>query len=116
MAGHLEGMLEIARTRSMSPALRALFLAGARVDNKRLRASRTQFVAEMFAYCGEVDEAVARVAESVEAGLGDAAWLERCPLLLPLRDDPKFRELAAVIRDRAAAVREAIASGQRLSA
>jgi hypothetical protein len=49
---------------------------------------------------------------SVDAGLHDVCWIERCPAIESLRAMPAFEPLAVTVRDRAktivAAIREAM--------
>lgn len=67
-----------------------------------------QMHAELFAFFGQREQAVRSVARSVDAGLTDLLWLERCPLLAPLADDPRMAALRGVVYSRAFAVREAL--------
>jgi len=72
--------------------------------NARRRAVNAQFVAEFLAHAHQLDRALGYVEIAVAAGLHDRSWIERCPLLAPLRDRPRFHELAAVVATRADAV------------
>lgn len=69
-----------------------------------------QMHAELFAFFGQREQAVRSVARSVDAGLTDLLWLERCPLLLPLAEDPRMLALRQVVYSRAFAVREALSA------
>ena len=70
----------------------------------RLRASQSQFYAEYLAVKGKLDHALGYIAQSVSAGLYDYCWIERCPVLAPLRDRPEFQAQAAIVRERAKAM------------
>ncbi len=74
----------------------------------RMQATRAQFMAEFLLFADDPDEALGWIERSVDSGLQDHLWLERCPLLAPLRDRPRFRELAAVVAERARAVVAAV--------
>lgn len=56
----------------------------------RFHASLQQRVAELLVRSGEPDAALDLVATAGEGALTDLAWLDRCPLLDGLRDDPRF--------------------------
>jgi eukaryotic-like serine/threonine-protein kinase len=53
---------------------------------------------------GHVGHAWAMLDEAVAQGLIDLAWLDHLPLLAPLRGDPRFTALRAVVAARAAPV------------
>jgi serine/threonine-protein kinase len=75
-----------------------------------MRASRLQFLAEFILFVGDHDAGLTWVERAVEAGLQDFIWLERCPLLGPLRDRPRFQELVDQLRERATAVLASVRS------
>ena len=60
------------------------------------------FLAVIHAYLGETEEAMAQVAEAVRIGDAWVCWLVVDPQLDALRDDPRFRELAARTNNPAA--------------
>ena len=68
-----------------------------------------QMHAELFAFFGQREQAVRSIARSVDAGLTDLLWLERCPLFAPLQGEPRLAALRQVVYSRAFAVREALA-------
>jgi len=69
-----------------------------------------QMHAELAAVYGQGEQAVRSVARSIDAGLTDLAWLERCPLLTGLSHDPRMMALHRVLYARALAVRDALQS------
>jgi serine/threonine-protein kinase len=75
-----------------------------RSGGSRLRASQSQFYAEYLAVKGKLDRALEYIAVSVTSGLYDYCWIERCPVLAPLRNLPEFQAHAAVVRGRANAM------------
>ena len=66
--------------------------------------------AELFATYGQTEQTVRSVARSIDAGLTDLAWLERCPPILLLAKDPRMVALHRVVYGRALAVRDALSS------
>lgn len=84
---------------------RALATTG---EAPRLLSLKRQFGTELFAYVGDVDEAFEHLRHGVEAGLIDISWLDRCPLLAPLRNDVRFQAARSVVQDRAARVLDAL--------
>jgi serine/threonine-protein kinase len=79
----------------------------------RWRAAQTQYIAEMYASVGMHDRAIGMVRVSIDSGLHDICWIDRCPAIEPLRSHPDFAPLADVVRRRAmtivAAIRDAMA-------
>ena len=66
-----------------------------------------QMAAELASSGGQLEDATQMVTEAVDAGLLDVVWMDRCPLLEPLRRDPAFAPLRATVAARAARVLEA---------
>jgi serine/threonine-protein kinase len=60
-----------------------------------------QIDAEMDAYLGDHASAIASIEASVQAGLLDNMWLERCPLFDDLRGSLRFEHARDVVRERA---------------
>ena len=90
------------------PDLEASAQGAARGDLALLRAVRAQLGAEMLCYVGEVDRAADAVGRAVAAGLYDVNWMDRCPLLEPLRAHPAWPALHRDVAARAAEIRAAI--------
>jgi serine/threonine-protein kinase len=74
----------------------------------RFRFIVLQLAAEILAALGRRGDALALVEEACATGLYDAMWLAGCPLLAPLRGDPRFAAAAARVEARAAEVRAAL--------
>jgi serine/threonine-protein kinase len=69
-----------------------------------------QIEAEIFAFLGQDGDALRALESAAASGLGDLAWVERCPLLAPLRGSARFEAARSTVAARAAAVRDAVYS------
>ena len=67
-----------------------------------------QVHAELYSAYGQPELAIRSVARSVDAGLADLTWIERCPLLIPLASDLRLIALRRIVYARAYAIREAL--------
>jgi tRNA A-37 threonylcarbamoyl transferase component Bud32/TolB-like protein/Tfp pilus assembly protein PilF len=74
----------------------------------RLLSVRCQLGAEVAVHLGRRDAAEGFVACAVDAGLIDVQWMDRCPVLAPVREAAWFPPLRARVAERAAAVRAAL--------
>jgi serine/threonine-protein kinase len=63
-----------------------------------------QMMAEALMFAGDVDAAMANIEAAHQRALIDLDWLERCPLLDPLRDRPAFATVRAEVESRAQAI------------
>jgi TolB-like protein len=100
-------------SRTMSDeTLAALVTLTAGIENPRNRAVRSQYVAELFLFCDREEAAAAAVETAVDAGLQDLLWMDRCPLLAPLRVRPSFALLREKVAVRAEAVLAAVRSAR----
>jgi serine/threonine protein kinase len=70
-----------------------------------------QLKIEQLAFVGRIDEAEQALPHAIDAGLLDVAWMDRCPLLAPLRERPAFAALRERVATRAAPVAQAWRSG-----
>ncbi|MFO0546788.1 MAG: protein kinase [Polyangiaceae bacterium] len=70
----------------------------------RMRRIGAQLVAEIFSagHCEEL--ALELIGQAVDAGLLDILWMDRCPLLASVREDPRFLPLRARVAERAEAI------------
>ncbi len=75
--------------------------AAASEAGSRRRVLFFQINAEIYAYVFEVDRSLACVRESIDAGLLDLVWMDRCPVLDPVRKDARFAALRAEVDARA---------------
>jgi TolB-like protein len=74
----------------------------------RRRVFFNQIRTEVASRTSNPDGALSALAAADAAGLFDITWLDRCPLLAPLRTDRRFEEVRAHVADRAAKVRDAL--------
>jgi eukaryotic-like serine/threonine-protein kinase len=70
----------------------------------RRRTLLLMVAAEHLAAIGSVDEAFVHMQAAADAALVDVLWLDRCPALDEIRDDPRFGRIRAAVALRAAAV------------
>jgi serine/threonine-protein kinase len=99
------------RTGAIASDDRTFFRTSTAAMGRRMQPANAQFLAEAFAFLGDREEALHYVELGVAAGLPDRTWIERCPLLAPLRDHPRFRELASQVIERAEATLAVISEG-----
>jgi serine/threonine-protein kinase len=88
------------------PQLLALF--DGETFNARRRAFIGQMVVEAAAFSGDLATAFDLLARSTDAGLFDLHWLEKCPLLAPVRADARYPAMHARIKARAEAILDAL--------
>ncbi len=80
--------------RSLADEHRAFMVRRASEARGRLRVLFHQRNAELYAFVGELDEAMESVRHAVDADLIDFGWIERCPAIAPLRTDERWAPLA----------------------
>ncbi len=68
--------------------------------NPRFGGLLRQVLVEVFAHHGDVAGAIEWLEETHATVLYDVAWLERCPLLIPLHPHPAFRKILQAVRAR----------------
>jgi serine/threonine-protein kinase len=107
-ARYFEIVEHLHRTRTFRPGDRELIERGMLVFNPRLRATRSQFMAEYLMFTGDPESAVTFVRHAVDAGLVDHCWFERCPLLEPLYGRPDFEAMRATVAGRARMILDAV--------
>ena len=88
------GKVDVAVRASMTARIDQAPLEG------RLRPLLLQQLCEAHAYAGERDPALDALERAVAAGMFDRTWLERCPLLDPLRSNPRFAAATADVARR----------------
>ena len=85
-------------------------------SSPRGRTFMFQTHAELQGAYGQPEQAIRSVARSVDAGLADLSWIERCPLLVPLASDLRLAALRRIVYARAYAIREALGAIPPISA
>jgi serine/threonine-protein kinase len=100
----VEAAARVHATRAFPREARDQMAALIQVDSPRLRTTLSQFMAEFLLFAGDPDEAMQWIEASFASGLHDQLWMERCPLLEPVRALPRFRELAEKVAERGRAV------------
>jgi serine/threonine protein kinase/tetratricopeptide (TPR) repeat protein len=113
VAGPLElarALLQLIVDGELHDELRQLLksLVGAADGGTRRLSFFLKVYAEVLAYVFDVDGAVRAIETAAKAGLFDLSWTDGCPLLEPVRHDPRFASLRAQIADRAAKVSAAL--------
>lgn len=71
----------------------------------RGRALFFQGSCELSMLLGRNEAALKALEMSLQVGLFDLLWVDGCPLLAPLRQDPRFQEMRATVAERARLVR-----------
>jgi eukaryotic-like serine/threonine-protein kinase len=82
--------------------------SGRSEPGSRLRPLFSQMYAEILGFLGEDETVLVAIGHAVEAGLFDALWMQRCPLLESVRSDHRFAPLRARVDERAAAILAAV--------
>jgi eukaryotic-like serine/threonine-protein kinase len=75
---------------------------------RRRQATVAQLVSESAAVSGDVAAALELIDHAIDHGLYDLHWLERCPLLAPVRAAPGFARAHARVKRRAEAILDAL--------
>jgi eukaryotic-like serine/threonine-protein kinase len=100
-------LLEILRTGRIPAEMLDLEKMERGLGGVRRRAFMLQLRAEIFGCLNDQEQVLFSIAGSVEAGLIDRLWLERCPLFEQARRDPRYAPLHATVSRRAEAILEA---------
>ncbi len=79
-------------------------LIGRRNVSVRRRAHAEQLLVETFCIANQHEQASVHLVNADDALLLDIAWLDRCPLLAPLRESETFRRVRASVLERASSV------------
>ncbi len=103
-------LMGVQRTKRFPAADRALVEAAVAqaAPMSRFRLLLLQLLTEMHAFVGEDALALAALERACDAGLYDLFWLERCPLLEPLRAGAAYARMLGEMRDRLAPVNAAL--------
>jgi serine/threonine-protein kinase len=89
-------------------ALETLERTGPGVRAVRRNSFFRQIAAEVLAYSGTRENAVAAIERSDELGLIDLVWLDRCPLIAPLAEVPAVRAVRERVARRGQQVRDVL--------
>jgi serine/threonine-protein kinase len=101
-------MLEVLTGGAPSPEPNpAILTAGATPRPSRPQSTPSELRAEIATLMGDREGALDTITRAAKAGLFDLAWMDRCPLLAELRQDPAFAAARALVAARAAAAEEA---------
>jgi serine/threonine-protein kinase len=100
---------DLIRSRELPPVLTEMVDAMGKVTGRVRRRPIffRQMRAEMCAYSGDRDAALIALEEAAALGLIDLVWLDRCPVLEPLRVEARFAQVRASVAARAELVLEA---------
>ena len=91
-----------------SPAFRAT--VDATKGTLRRQSFFQQLDAEMSAFRGDFRRALEALTRSIDAGLIDRLWIERCPLFDPMRNQMSFQAQLARVEERTKVIFEAYVS------
>ncbi|MDC0741864.1 protein kinase domain-containing protein [Polyangium mundeleinium] len=70
-----------------------------------------QVEVELALYVGDVARAVGSIVPCAQSGLIDLLWMDRCPLLAPLRGTPEFQAARVIVDERVSRMLEALRAG-----
>lgn len=105
-----DALLALSRKERPSPeAMAQLSPFGNSPGPGRRQAFTMQIRTEVAAFLSDLETALQYLTASVDAGMFDLAWFDRCPLLAPLRQDPRFLVQRTRVAERIQPVREALA-------
>lgn len=104
---YAEACLAVIESGGMSEPVRAFMDSqfAQQQQAPRLATFKHMLATELTAFVHDLPGALRQLESAVSAGLTDQNWLERCPVLGPLRKLPEFERLSAVARQRAARAR-----------
>ena len=122
LEGQLEGRLSFERELAIYdparpwPERRATALA--MVSERRLGSARrrcyfAQLAAEAAGRSGDSEACLTMLLRANAEGLFDLHWLDRCPLLVSLRAEPRYRVIRTDVAARAEAIHDALYSDHR---
>lgn len=83
-------------------------VAASRVGSPRRHAFVAQLAAEAAGMVGDVDECLEFLSSANACGLFDLPWLEGCPVLQPIRGEPRFAIIRNDVAQRALAIHDAL--------
>jgi serine/threonine-protein kinase len=100
----------LVRTRVISPSLESMAVDWGAMRSRAVRRPMffQQLSAEVMSFVGRTDEALAGIEAADRLGLIDITWMDRCPLLEPLRTEARFVAVRPRVAERGRAVVEAM--------
>jgi serine/threonine-protein kinase len=104
----VEFLQEIVATGKWPASSDRILAEGVEATAGRLHTVRLQYKAEAMLFLGEPDRALAAIGQAATQGMVDLLWLERCPLVTPLRGNPDLERARRIVADRADAVARAV--------
>ncbi|MBL9018989.1 MAG: hypothetical protein JNL83_32680 [Myxococcales bacterium] len=84
-----------------------------RVGSLRRQAFIAQLAAEAAGMVSDVEECLALLLRANACGLFDLPWLDRCPVLEPIRGEPRFAIIRNDVAERALAIHDALFGDHR---
>jgi serine/threonine-protein kinase len=84
-----------------------------RVGSSRRHAFVAQLAAEAAGMAGDADECLALLLRANACGLFDLPWLDGCPVLQPIRGEPRFAIIRNDVSERALAIHDALFGDHR---
>jgi len=102
-ASHVMSGLPLGET-TLPQAMEVYQEACSHSTNTRFIMLMRQFGVELFAMAGAHQPALHELTVAADSALIDVVWLERCPLLDPLRDDPAFQRAQRTTERRVAEI------------
>ncbi len=79
-----------------------------RTSSQRGQTLFHQLSAEWYCFMGQYDKAMRSLSPAVDNGLLDLVWLDNCPLLKPMANDPHFQAMRRIVEGRAKRVQAAL--------
>ncbi|MDI1429316.1 protein kinase domain-containing protein [Polyangium sorediatum] len=70
-----------------------------------------QVEVELALYVGDVARAIGSILPCAQSGLIDLLWMDRCPLLAPLRGTPEFQAARVIVDERVSRMLDALRAG-----
>jgi TolB-like protein len=106
----IEPYIDVARTQTVTAESRSAYEreAGVAGPGTRRYPVVLQFLSEVLLAVGDVDGARDALGRAVSGGLSDLAWMDRCPLLAPLRTEESWPGLRKEVAARASRVLDAV--------
>jgi serine/threonine-protein kinase len=73
-------------------------------STRRAKTLFHQIITEFAVHFGRTERGLEGLEDAVNDGLFDVSWAERCPVLNPIRNEPRFQAALATLRERGAEV------------